>query len=328
MRFLVTNALPATPLAVEWLEQPDALPAAVVLHTGRAVVRRRSSGSVRSGGCAANGIQGNIMARGFARGGRFSRAFTLLELMVVLAIIGFIAALTLPHVGGYNRANTVSAATRQLLDDVARARARALVNRSTVYMVFLPAYWNTVQALENESVHATPQFTNLLTHQYAAYALYSSRTVGDQPGQHFPHYLTDWQTLPSGVYIWPGQFNPNIQHVNVYTTNTFNPGATNWDVVYPFATNFSFYFPSVNTGVQTNLPYIGFTPQGTLVTPTNQYIMLARGSIFYAENSNGVPVYAPPDVEETPPGNETNNPCMIKIDWLTARATIVQNQFQ
>jgi len=38
----------------------------------------------------------------------------------------FIAALTLPHVSGLNRANTVTAATRQLLDDVARARSRAL----------------------------------------------------------------------------------------------------------------------------------------------------------------------------------------------------------
>ena len=54
---------------------------------------------------------------------------------MVLAIIGFIAALTLPHVSGFNKANTLFTATRtrQLVDDVARARARALVNRSTVY---------------------------------------------------------------------------------------------------------------------------------------------------------------------------------------------------
>jgi hypothetical protein len=35
-----------------------------------------------------------------------------------------------------------------------------------------------------------------------------------------------------------------------------------------------------------------------------------------------------PSIVETPPGNQTNNPCMIKIDWATARGTIVQNQFQ
>lgn len=325
---------------MEWLEQPGASPATVTLRAGRRVFLPHACREGLSKRRAMSRIQEPAAGRTFAlrvglgrRHQARSRAFTLLELMVVLAIIGFIAAVALPHVSGFNKANTVTAATRQLLDDVARARSRALVNRSTVYMVFLPAYWSSVAGLENqvleENLPVTPQFTNLLMHQYAGYALYSSRTVGDQPGQHFPHYLTEWQTLPSGIYIWPAQFNstPNLPPVTIYTTNTFaNSRTTN--VVYPFATNFSFYFPSISSGVQTNLPYIGFTPQGTLLTPTNQYIVLARGSIMYPQSTNGVPVDAPPDVEEAPPGNETNNPCMIQIDWLTARATIVQNQFQ
>jgi prepilin-type N-terminal cleavage/methylation domain-containing protein len=321
MRSIATNLPVPRPLAIQWLEQPGAAPASVALRHAR---RPILFGARR--GCASRrrGILGVVPC------GRF-RAFTLLELMVVIAIIGFIAAMTLPHVSGFNRANTVAAATRQLVDDVARARNRALANRSVVYMVFLPAYWNTLQNLENQalqdSLQLSPQFTNLLTHQYAAYALYSSRTVGDQPGQHFPHYLTEWQTLPSGIYIWPGQFNPALQTVTVNTTNTFN-NSTNSDAVSPFATNVSFYFPSINSGASMNMPYIAFTPQGTLLTPTNQYIMLTRGSIMYPQSSNGVPTVAPPDPEEAPPGNETNNPCLIKIDWLTARASVVQNQFQ
>jgi hypothetical protein len=47
-----------------------------------------------------------------------------------------------------------------------------------------------------------------------------------------------------------------------------------------------------------------------------------------AEDANGNLVVGPPNLTEVPPGNETNSPCMIKIDWLTARGTIVQNQFQ
>jgi Tfp pilus assembly protein FimT len=249
--------------------------------------------------------------------------------MVVIGIVGFIAALAMPHVSGFNKANTMAAAQRQLLDDVTRARNRALANRSTVYMVFLPAFWNMLSTIEseNQAVQITPQITNLLTHQYAAYALYSSRTVGDQPGQHFPHYLTEWQTLPSGVYIWPGQFNPLTTNMTVYTTNTLN-GSTNADLVSAFPTNVSFYFPSISAGATMNLPYIAFTPQGTLGTLGNQYIVLTRGSVMYAQGTNGVPIAGPPDVEEAPPGNETNNPCLIKIDGLTARPTIVQNQLQ
>jgi prepilin-type N-terminal cleavage/methylation domain-containing protein len=321
MRFIATNTLAPRPLAVEWLEQPDASPAAVALRAERPVFFP----------CACREVHSKRREINLGRRRQAClRAFTLLELMVVLAIIGFIAAVALPHVSGFNKANTVTAATRQLLDDVARARRRALVNRSTVYMVFLPAYWSSVSGLENQmqelNLPVSPQFNNLLMHQYAGYALYSSRTVGDQPGQNFPHYLTEWQTLPSGIYIWPGQFN-NRFPVTIYTTNTLS-GSFTTNLVYPFATNFSFYFPSIGSGVQTNLPYIGFTPQGRLLASTNQYIVLSRGSIMYPQGSNGVPIAAPPDVEEAPPGNETNNPCMIKIDWVTARATIVQNQFQ
>jgi prepilin-type N-terminal cleavage/methylation domain-containing protein len=318
MRSTATNGSASRRLAVEWLEQPEASPAVVALRTA---VRPFFFAGRRYGASRKRGVLG---VRRFEQ----ARAFTLLELMVVIAIIGFLAAMTLPHVGGYNRANTVSSATRQLLDDVARARNRALANRSLVYMVFVPSYWNvfqSVQEAKDPTQIVTPQFTNLLGHQYMSYALLSARTVGDQPGQHFQHYLTEWQTLPSGVYIWPGQFDPQLPGVNIYTTNTFN-GSTNWDVVYPFATNL-FPFPSVN-GPWMYLPYIGFTPQGTLLTPTNQYIVITRGSIFYAAATNGVYIEAPPSLVETPPGNETNNPCMIKIDWLTARASIVQNQFQ
>ena len=306
-------------MAVEWLEQPDARPTVVALQPARRqyfFVGKQSAVSRR---------------RGILGGRRFgqSRAFTLLELLVVMAIVGFLAAMTLPHVGNFNRANSVASATRQLLDDVARARTRALANRSIVYMVFLPPYWNTVQTLEQELARPSPQLTNLLGHQYAAYALLSQRTVGDQPGQHYAHYLTEWQTLPGGIYVWPGQFasQPIPVPVNISTTNTFN-GTTNSERVFPLPTN-SFPFPSINAGTSMNLPYIAFTPQGTLLTPTNQYIVLTRGSIIYPQLSNGVYTsLAGPILGEVPPGNETNNPCMIKIDWLTARATIEQNQMQ
>jgi prepilin-type N-terminal cleavage/methylation domain-containing protein len=316
-----TVTCPSRRLAVKWLEPLKDRPVELALRNGR---REFFFAGSRCAPIRKRGILG------LGRAG-LSRAFTLLELMVVLGIIGFLAAMTLPHVANYNRANAVSTASRQLLDAVSLARSRAMANRSTVCLVFVPPIWN---AFQNPSFFGLPfapanqaQLTNLLAHQYTAYALLSMRTVGDQPGRSFPHYLTEWQTLPTGVYVWPYQFNPQSPAVNITTTNTFN-GSTDTELVPPFATN-QFPFPSINAVTFMNLPYIAFTPQGTLLTQTNQYIVLARGSIFYPQDVNGNNLFSEaPNIVETPPGNETNNPVMIKIDWLTARPTIVQNQFQ
>jgi prepilin-type N-terminal cleavage/methylation domain-containing protein len=319
MRSTATKTPASRPLAVEWLEETGARPITVAMHPAppRFFFAAKPSCAIRKRGTSAGRRVGQ------------NRAFTLLELIMVMAIIGFIAAMTLPHVGNYNRANTVSAAARQMLDDVARARSRAMANRAVVYMVFVPPYWNYF--IGAPPIPPTPAFTNLLGHQYMSYALLSTRTVGDQPGQNHPRYLTEWQTLPSGVYFWPWQFTPQFATpsppVAISTTNTFT-GATNLDIVSPLATAV-FPFPSLNDVIDIGLPYIGFTPQGTLLTPTNQYIVLTRGSIIYPQGPNGVyTTEAGPTLVEVPPGNETNNPCMIKIDWLTARGSIVQNQFQ
>ncbi len=69
-------------------------------------------------------------------------AFTLLELLMVIAIMGILAALALPTLRGL-KPNAKVATTRELLDAVGRARQLALSQRTTVYMVFLPTnFWN------------------------------------------------------------------------------------------------------------------------------------------------------------------------------------------
>jgi prepilin-type N-terminal cleavage/methylation domain-containing protein len=265
--------------------------------------------------------------------GRSLSAFTLLELMVVIAIIGFIAALALPHVGGIGQANSMTTATRQLLDDVGYARQRAMVSRSTVYMVFLPPMFWTNNSYKSPPLgYQTPsgsQVTNLVAHQYGAYALVSLSSVGDQPGRHYPHFLTDWKTLPSGVFIAPFEFElGHYNYTHLYTTNTL-AGTIIDNVIYGWNTNY-FTFPSLTTpNTLMPLPYIGFTPQGSLTTQfTNQYIALARGSILYPTDTNGIPLFEQPILSENPPNNDASNPNLIQIDWMTARATLVQNRLQ
>jgi len=242
--------------------------------------------------------------------------------MLVVGIIGLMAAMALPHLSGFTKANAMAAATRQLLDDVGLARQRALANRSMVCMVFLPPnFWtNYPPSLMNN------QFTNLVAHQYCGYALISMRTVGDQPGVSHVHYLTDWKYLPQGVYISPFQLTNSQIVTNWISTMNTTVGLSNvWPVSTFFATNVP--FPSTYNATNNVLPYIGFTPSGQLTAGYDQYIMLTSGSIFYPMDNNGVPQFAPANLVETPPSNAFSNPNLIHIDWLTARARVERNQF-
>src|SRR5438046_2448009 len=72
-------------------------------------------------------------------------AFTLLESLVVVAIIGLLAALTAPVLNNF-RPNYSASATAQLMDALARGRQLAISERTTVYMVFVPTNFVTDRA--------------------------------------------------------------------------------------------------------------------------------------------------------------------------------------
>jgi len=254
----------------------------------------------------------------------FRRAFTILEMLIVVAIIGFLAAVALPHLPGMTRANSMTTAVQQMLGDCALARQLAMSRRSTVYMVFAPPYSGQL----SQPVNQTNSFNNLMAHQYGAYALVSKRSVGDQPGQSHPLYLTEWKPLPDGVFIAPWKFpGPNTgAAVTVVSTNTLT-GVTNPFVIYPFAQD-QFPFPAADAvpanGIVPSLPYIGFSPLGQLTTNGDEYIPLDRGHVQYLAGLSKSTFPATPI--ETPAGNAVNNCNIIHIDWLTARAKIERNQ--
>ncbi|HWD18319.1 MAG TPA: prepilin-type N-terminal cleavage/methylation domain-containing protein [Verrucomicrobiae bacterium] len=310
-------------LRIEWFDSGGPLP--VIFFCDKAA-------SVQICGAAGRvGRRGLISPLRVRRASRGRRGFTLLELLVVLAIIGIMASMTLPHLSGFSKANAMSVATRQLLDDVSYARQRAMVNRSMVYMVFVPPQpWLYMSNL----VVQGRGMSNLISGQYRSYALVTLRSVGDQPGGGHPSFLTDWKSLPNGVFIATNEYVPLNSQAQVHyvrTTNTL-AGTVNQFDVFPFTNSTrSLPFPTLQLSSY-DLPYIAFSPNGSLVDERgnpvpDQYIPLTTGGIFYPSDAQGGLLRQEPLISENAPGEWTNNPNLIHIDATTARAKLERNQF-
>lgn len=253
-------------------------------------------------------------------------AFSLVELMVVLSIIGLMATLGLPALKGIAHTNTMSSATRQLLDDLALARQSAISGRTTVYMVFVPPNFFQGAPINLMTFDQKKQLTNLLSGQFSAYALLAKRTPGDQPGHPTPRYLTEWRNLPEGIVIATNKFvyYPSVQWAR-QANALLRPFSYNDSQGFPFPNSKSPYYA---------LPYIAFNSQGLLdhlgpnpIYP-DEYIPLAKASVFYHRDAQGALDFGPPDVKEVPPGNSIDTYQRIHINWITGRARLEKKEIQ
>jgi type II secretory pathway pseudopilin PulG len=260
-------------------------------------------------------------------------------LLVVISILGIMAALTVPVLKNFAKSDATLGASRQLLDGVARARQLAMSQRTTVYMVFVPPnFWNDASGNFNNSWFSklTPAqqttATNLCDKQLTGYTFVSLSSVGDQPGQHVPHYLDQWQTLPDNTFIALAKFanSPNYDY-----TITDLIDASKFYNIYGFATNATFPFPTETAVPWIPLPYIAFnyvgqlTVDGQTVAGQDEYIPIAKGSVLVARDPfTKAFQFNPPDVAENPPGNSTNSYNIVHIGRLTGRAVLEYQKVQ
>lgn len=251
-------------------------------------------------------------------------AFTLIELLLVITIIGILAALGLPHLKGWGEGNTMASGTRQLMDVLSAARQKSISSRSTVYVVFISPEVANATFYSSLSPADKKQAQVLFSGQYTTYALFSERPVGEQPGHKNPRYLTPWKSLPEKVFIPTNKFTEMPENIR------FTYPETN----RPFATNFAFPFPTVASGKYLNLPYVAFNSQGQLISEKNnsgQYeglsIPLTKGSIFYARDAAGALTANAADVIETPGQNSLTNYNNVRVDWLTGRNRLERREF-
>ncbi|MDB6028829.1 MAG: hypothetical protein JWM68_5052 [Verrucomicrobiales bacterium] len=277
-------------------------------------------------------------------------AFTLIEMLVVIVIIGIMATLAIPALKGLTHSNSITSAGRQLLDDIALARQKAIQNRCKVYIVFIPpSFWappnDAAFGLLNPSSRSNA--VQLCASQFNTYALFADHNIGDQPGQGSPHYLTKWKTLPEGVIIETNMFRgfaPPSPIAEPELIAEVPPTSGRIFKVIAFTNDMMFPFPQAEVTnsppVMFRLPYIVFDSQGRLTTGhpgppaggNDLCIPLAKASVFPVRNLSdpNLPVdIGPVDIIEPAYREVTaTNYYLVHIDWLTGRAKIEKPKLQ
>lgn len=193
------------------------------------------------------------------RGSRRSKGFSLIELLVVIGLIALIAGLAAPALK--TKSVSMDIAFRQLADDMNRARQLAISTRSTVYVLFVPLL-DTASPLTNNLPAAQKDI--FASRQARGYAIFSRRSVGSQPGQEEPRYLSEWKELPDGVFISTNKFQSPANDAQFFgfLPMDYLSAKENPTVRVPFEDGSTYK----------QIPYIAFDSTGALTLSESGYV--------------------------------------------------------
>lgn len=135
--------------------------------------------------------------------------FTLLELLVVIAVMALLLALTVPSFQGLGRGSRAKTAIIQLNAVMNLARQRAITTRQDVYIVF-----------PDVDVDYT---SNTASYAYTSFAVYGSRDG----------FMSEWRKLPAGI-VFHDSFKPSADKIASEPFNVFLQSNTNYIKQIPF----------------------------------------------------------------------------------------------
>ena len=117
------------------------------------------------------------------------RAFTLIEMLVVLGIIVLLLVTVVPAVTSLSKANGRKAAIANLLGGIEQARAEAIKSGQATYVVF-PTFTSGTQS-------------TLDRYNYKSYAIFEDDAAHPNPDPTRVNVkqLTNWKSLPTGVAL-------------------------------------------------------------------------------------------------------------------------------
>ena len=238
---------------------------------------------------------------------RAFEGFSLIELLVVVAIIGLLASVTLPALKGIGKSNALMGTNRQLLDDLAMARLMAINNRTTVYFTLLAPTVMDRGLIDRLGGSEIDRLRNLWEGMYSGYAIYAQRSVGSQPGRPEPKYLSNWKFLPPGIIFDPDKFI-----VERGSETLRDP------VIRPYALR-EIGFPHPDSAPLL-MHTIAFNAQGQLVSGRDEVITYIEGNVAYVRDVDGNIIPGPLDIVDKSQGQRHH----ILINWLTGRARLIQ----
>ncbi|MBI5394052.1 MAG: prepilin-type N-terminal cleavage/methylation domain-containing protein [Verrucomicrobia bacterium] len=161
-------------------------------------------------------------------------AFTLIELMAVIGIMGLMMMVAIPAMRNFGSANQISNAGRQVYNAMTAARQYALRENAHVRVVVayeetvegngVPDHWKWVNCsayaiMRQPSLSATALFVG--ARGGSQYTARSPAQPNTRYGDRWWEYIQPWRPLPKGVV-----FDPSTQEVRAADNRTILPPST------------------------------------------------------------------------------------------------------